>query len=293
MFSTELVDNLTNDLQCLTKRIALIRTFENLYEQSLVFHVFHSYVQHINSIQYVHEGKQIEQHPPDFNQYLNEFNSYNDLRICECADHLMVTYLKLLEYHTSLYDMHEKVVDDKREYILLKQFDRIMYYRMETCRLLLRCHCLQRLMVEIENARKFLEKFQSDIHPNDDDFIYQYQSFLIKSTCDYFQAIVFQYSRAIHDSKELCERNLKELHRAYDEKIWERLALNVELNESEKKQQKRSSFARDSSMEFSYNAQSSISSVNMQLILTTRVLFFFVDISRRQIKRFSSKENIV
>lgn len=292
MFSSDLVDNLNNDLQCLTKRIALIRTFENLYEQSLAFHVFHSYVQHTNSIQYAHECKQIEQIPPDFNQYLNEFNSYNDLRICECADHLMVAYIKLLEYHTNLYDMHEKLVDEKREYVLLKQFDRIMYYRIEICHLLLRCHCLQRLMVEIENARKFLEKFQIDTNPDDEDFIYQYQSFLIQYTCDYFQAMVFQYSREISNSKELCERNLKELHRAYEEKFWERLVTNIELNELEKKSSKRSSLQKEPSMDFNYSTQTSISLVNLFLErFSHRFKYFFF--LRQPINRYSPMENIV
>lgn len=270
MFSPELVTNLINDLQCLNKRIALIRTFENLYEQSLAFHVFHSYVQHTNSIQYVHESKQIEPIPPDLNQYLNEFNSYNDLRICECPDHLMVTYVKLLEYHTNLYDMHEKLADEKREYVLSKQFDRIMFYRIEICHLLLRCHCLQRLLVEIENGRKFLEKFHLDTS-NQEDYIYQYQYFVIKYTFDYFQAVVFQYSRAIHDSKGLCEQNLKELTRAYDERIWEKLVANLEpidsKIESDKRQQylqKRFSITKDLSMESSYIAQSSVSSVSIR-----------------------------
>ncbi|CAF4340695.1 unnamed protein product, partial [Adineta steineri] len=164
MFSSELMQSVSNDLNCLNKQTYLTQTFQNLYEQSLLFHTFQSYVQYKNLIQFVYETKQEEeQELPNSNKFLNEFIIYNDLRVCQCADYVLTVYIKLVEYHTNLYDMHEKLVDDKRDYLRRKQFDRIIYYRIEICQLLLHSNCLQRLLVEIENGRKFLDKFQNDI----------------------------------------------------------------------------------------------------------------------------------
>ncbi|CAF4680898.1 unnamed protein product, partial [Rotaria magnacalcarata] len=70
--------------------------------------------------------------------------------------------------------MYEKLVDDKRDYLRRKQFDRINYYRIEICQLLLSLNSLQRLLVEIENGRKFFDQFQNEII-NKDDYFYQYQ----------------------------------------------------------------------------------------------------------------------
>jgi hypothetical protein len=264
MFSTELMEKFSNDFHCLHKQISLTRTFEILYDRSLSFHVFQSYVQHKNLIQYVYECKETT---PDLNQYLNEFNSYNDLRICECADHVMMVYIKLVEYHTNLYDIFEKMADDKRDHVRLKQFDRIMYYRIEICQLLLRCNCFQRLLVEIENGRKFLEKFQNDTN-NQEDFIYHYQYLIIKYTYDLFQAILLQHSRAINDSKQLCERNLNELNQAHQTKIWEKLISNTESSdfETEKKQQqheqRHDSSSKESSIDLNYCPPLSLTSVS-------------------------------
>ena len=129
---------------------------------------------------------------------LNEFVIYNDVRICQCADYVLTVYIKLVEYHTNLYDMSEKYDELRR-----KQLDRIVYYRIEICRLLLRLNCLQRLLVEIENGRKILELF-----PNEDD----YQYILTKYTYNLFEAIVLQRTRSIHDAKILCEQSLTTLN---------------------------------------------------------------------------------
>ncbi|CAF1455405.1 unnamed protein product, partial [Adineta steineri] len=130
MFSSELMQSVSNDLNCLNKQTYLTQTFQNLYEQSLLFHTFQSYVQYKNLIQFVYETKQEEERElPNSNKFLNEFIIYNDLRVCQCADYVLTVYIKLVEYHTNLYDMHEKLVDDKRDYLRRKQFDRIIYYR--------------------------------------------------------------------------------------------------------------------------------------------------------------------
>jgi hypothetical protein len=231
MFSSELMEKISNDLHCLKKQISLTRTFEILYDQSFLFHVFQSYVQHNNLIQFVYEFKQNEQPDPDLKKFINESNPYADLRVCECPDYVMTVYIKLVEYHTNLYDIYEKTVDEKRNSILLKQFDRIMYYRTEICQLLLRCYCFQRLLVEIENGRNFLEKFQNDTN-NQEDFIFQYQYLIFKYTYNFFQATFLQHSRSLYDSKLICEQSLKELNKAYQEKIWEKLISNTDLYDS-------------------------------------------------------------
>ncbi|CAF4061971.1 unnamed protein product [Rotaria sp. Silwood2] len=262
IFSLEAMEQITNDINCLNKQVHLIRTFKTLYDQSLTFNVFQSYVQHNNLIQYVYELKQNEEENPDLNKFVNEFNSYNDLRTCECIDYVMTIYIKLVEYHTNLYDIYEKMVDDKRD-IRSKQFDRIMYYRIEICELLLRCNCLQRLLVEIETAKKFIENFQNDTK-DQQNFIYEYQFLITKYTYDLFQAIVLQRTRAIHDSKQLCEHNLKELNQAYENKIWENLISSTESSDLSSANDKRKQFrhsksdlSKDSSLEFNCNSQSS------------------------------------
>ncbi|CAF4693621.1 unnamed protein product, partial [Rotaria sp. Silwood2] len=133
-----------------------------------------------------------------------------------------------------------KMVDDKRD-IRSKQFDRIMYYRIEICELLLRCNCLQRLLVEIETAKKFIEKFQNDTK-DQQTFIYEYKFLITKYTYDLFQAIVLQRTRAIHDSKQLCEHNLKELNQAYENKIWENLISSTESSDLSSANDKRKQF---------------------------------------------------
>jgi hypothetical protein len=268
MFSIELMEQISNDLNYLNKQISLTRTFETLYDHSLLFHTFQSYVHHHNLIKYVYELKQNEQLKPDLNNYASEFNLYQDLRTCKCPDYVMSVYVKLIEYHTNLYDIYEKMIDDKRDVVLSKQFDRIMYYRIEICQLLLRCNCLQRLLVEIENGRKFLEKFHNDIN-HKQDFSYQYQYFLIKYAYNFFHATFLQHSRATNDSEQLCDQCLKELNKEYQNKIWKNLISSTQsLNSTstrEKKQQYEHSKdfqSKDSSMDYNSSRQSSIESVS-------------------------------
>jgi len=280
MFSSELMEKISNDLNRLNKQTSFTRTFAILYDRSLSFHIFQSYVQHLNLIQYIYESKSNEQLNPDLNQMFNDGHSYNDVRICECPEYVMTVYIKLVEYHTNLYDIYEKMVDDNRDYVRLKQFDRIMYYRIEICQLLLRCHCLQRLLVEIENGRKFLEKFHYDTN-NQEDFIYQYQYFILKYTYNFFQATLLQYSRSIYDSKQICQQSLKELNQAYQEKIWQKLMPNTESLDSvsvtKKRQQYRHSknYHKEASLDSIYHSQSSSSIVSNHLIgnVSTRHVF--------------------
>jgi len=268
MFSPELTEIISNDLNCLNKQKSLTRSFQFLYDNSLIFHIFQSYVQHNNSTQYVYELQQNEQLKPDLNQFINEFNSYSDLRGCQCPDYVMTVYIKLVEYHTILYDISEKMVeDDKRDYVRLKQFDRIMYYRIEICNLLLRCNCFQHLLVEIENGRKFLEKFHNDTN-DQEDFIYQYQYLILKYTYDFFQAILLQHSKSINDSKHLCEQSLNELNKAYQDKIWEKLISHTGSSNSaltiEKGQQhehNKDYISKESSLDSNGHGQSSTTQV--------------------------------
>ncbi|CAF1138106.1 unnamed protein product [Adineta steineri] len=274
MFSLELMKGLSDDLNRLNKQISLTRSFEVLYDESLLFHTFQSYVRHNNSMQYVYDQVQNEEEENirDLNEYLNEFTSYNDLRICECIDYVMSVYIKLVEYHTNLYDIYEKMADDKRDYSHLKQFDRIMYYRTEICRLLLRCNCLQRLLVEIENGMKFLEKFQNDTN-NGDDFIGQYQYLIIKYTYDIFQATLLQRTRAINDSKQLCEKNLKELNQLHEDKIWDKLIINTKFDDPASAKEKRQQFEHSKdhqSKDFSIDSSHTSTTTNSeQFILFT------------------------
>ncbi len=274
MFSPELMTNFSNDLNCLNKQISLTRTFEILYNQSFSFHIFQSYVQYTSSIQYACEMKQNEPSNPDLNQFVTEFTLYSDLRVCECADYVMTVYIKLVEYHTNLYEMYEKMVEEKRDTVRLKHFDRIMYYRMEICQLLLRCQCFQRLLVEIENGRKFLDKFFNDTN-NHENFSYRYQYFLVKHTYDFFQATLLKHSRAIHESKQICDQSLKDLRQAYEQQIWEKLVSNTDSPElgslQEKRQQyeyRKDSYPKESSLDSNYSSQFSIVSVSEDFIHT-------------------------
>ena len=273
MFSSEIMKQISHDLNCLNKQSSLTKTFQILYDHSLFFCTFQSYVQHHHLIQYVYELKQTEEQNPDLQKFINEFNSYNDLRTCECADYVMTVYIKLTEYHTNLYDIYEKIVDDKRDYVRLKQFDRIMYYRIEICQLLLRSNCYQRLLVEIENGRKFLKKFQTDTN-NQEDFIYQFRYFIVNHTYNFYQATLLQRTRAIHDSKQLCQQSLDELNKAYQEKIWEKLLTNAGPGDSASAKEKRQQYehskdiqSKESLLDFYYSIQSSTTVNNNQICL--------------------------
>jgi hypothetical protein len=252
------MQRVSNDLNHLNKQIYLTRTFQNLYEQSLFFHTFQSYVQYKNLIQYVYETKQDEHELPD----LNDFIIYNDLRICQCADYVLTVYIKLVEYHTNLYNMYEKLVDDKRDYLRRKQFDRIIYYRIEICQLLLRSNCLQRLFVEIENGRKILNKFQNDTI-NKDDYFYKYQYILTKYTYNLFEAIVLQRTRSIYDAKLLCEESLKELNVVNQKRIWEKFVINTDLSDDSSDKVKRVQYVKSKShsLDFSCSSQTSVSNL--------------------------------
>lgn len=265
MFSPELMGKVSNDLTQLNRQIYLTRTFQNLYEQSHLFHTFQSYVQYKNLIQYVYDIKQDEQEFPN----INDFITYNDLRICQCADYVLTVYIKLVEYHTNLYNMYEKIVDDKRDYLRGKQFDRIIYYRTEICRLLLRLNCLQRLFVEIENGRKILNKFQNDTTNKDDPF-YKYQYILTKYTYNLFEAIVLQRTRSICDATLLCEQSLKELNELNHKRIWEKLVRNADLlDDDSSAKEKRIEYlkSKDNSLGVSYSSQASVSNLKNKSII--------------------------
>ena len=262
MFSPKLMRNIFDDLDALNQKTYSTRVFQTLYQQSYLFYVYQSYVQYSHLIQYVYEITRFEEQNPDLNRFITEFNAFHDLRTCECVDDVMTVYLKLVDYHTTLYDMYEKIVDDKRDSIRIKQFDRIMYYRVEICQLLLRINCLQRLFVEIENGRKFIEKFQNETNSRDDS-IFQFRYLLLKYTYDFFQASFLQRTRAFQDAKQLCEQSLKELNEAYQEKIWDKLLLTrkpVDLPEKEKRHLLRhhtENHSKQSSVDFNHNIQSS------------------------------------
>jgi hypothetical protein len=271
MFSRELMQKVSNDLNHLNKQIYLTRTFQNLYEQSLLFHTFQSYVQYKNLIQYVYDTKQDEPELPD----LNEFITYNDLRLCQCADYVLTVYIKLVEYHTNLYNIYEKLVDDKRDYLRRKQFDRIIYYRTEICRLLLRLNCLQRLLVEIENGRKSLDKFQNDTI-NNDDCSYKYQYILTKYTYNLFEAIVLQRTRSIYDAKLLCEQSLKDLNEINQKRICENPVTNTDSPEDSSAKDKRIQYikSKDQSADFSSSSQTSVSNpINKSTVLILLLIY--------------------
>ncbi|CAF1635748.1 unnamed protein product [Adineta ricciae] len=251
MFSPECMLNVVNDLNCLNRQIYQTRTFQNLYDQSFRFHNFQSYVQYRALIHYVHDAQQREPEEPNLNKFINEFVTYNDLRICECPDYVFAVYTKLLEYHTNLY---EKLVDELRS----DQFDRIMYYRIEICNLLLRSNCLQRLLVEIENGRKLCSQFQRDTL-NQDTCTYKYQYYLTKYTYNLFEAIVLQATRAISDAKLLCEESLGELNEFRESQTWEEAKSmgNVLDPSSAKDRRLQYEQSRDILSSFSHTSQTS------------------------------------
>jgi hypothetical protein len=159
--------------------------------------------------------------------------------------------------------MYEKIVDDKRDYLRRKQFDRIIYYRIEICQLLLRLNCLQRLLVEIENGRKILDKFQNDAINKDDSF-YKYQYILTKYTYNLFEAIVLQRTRSIYDAKLLCEQSLKELNEINQKRIREKRVINTDLLDSVSAKEKRVQYvkSKDYSLDVSCSSQTSVSNPN-------------------------------
>lgn len=245
--------NVANDLDCLNRQIYQTRTFQNLYEQSFRFHNFQSYVQYRALIHHVHDAQLHEPEEPNLNKFINEFVTYNDLRICECADYVFAVYTKLLEYHTNLY---EKLVDELRS----DQFDRIMYYRIEICHVLLRSNCLQRLLVEIENGRKLCSRFQRETL-NQDTYTYKYQYNLTKYTYNLFEAIVLQRTRAICDAKLLCEESLKELNEFRASQTWEEAKFTEEVLDPSSAKDRRLQFeqSRDILSNFSHTSQTSVS----------------------------------
>ncbi|CAF4632879.1 unnamed protein product [Rotaria sp. Silwood1] len=295
MLSSELMNQILNDLNCLNQQIYRIRTFQNLYDQSLLFHIFQSYIHYKNLIEYVYETKQKEQIIFNLNDYLNESIIYNDLRLCQCIDYILTIYIKLVEYHTNLYNMYEKLPDDKRNYLRCKQFDRIIYYRIEICQLLLRSNCLQRLLVEIENGRKFFNQYQYDIL-NKDDYFYKYQYILTKYTYNLFEAIVLQRTRSIYDAKLLCEQSLKELNDIDQNQLWDNLIFNTDLLNYSTAKEKRLQYeqTKDYLLDKSFNSQTSQSNQLSIFIEKYRLEYLICQyhLLRYQLSRDQSIESI-
>ena len=100
----------SSDLRVLRQRRHLIRIFENLYDQSLKFVTFQSFVQHEKLVEFVSTNVDRQSIEFDLNRASKEFVHFNDLRICQCVDYLLTVYLKLIEYHQNLYE-----IDDLRE----------------------------------------------------------------------------------------------------------------------------------------------------------------------------------
>lgn len=241
MFSSDLMQDVVNDLNCLNNQAHFTRTFKVLYDQSLSFNTYQSHFNYYQLIQYVYETKQGQEQIPDFNKFLNEFNSYTDLRTCECIDYVMSVYTNLDGYHRSLCGIYEKMVDGKRDQLLLKHFESIIYYHLEKCQLLLRCNCVHRLSAEIEKAKQFIEDFK-DCLQNKDDIFYNYKFMLIKYKYDLFEAMVLQRTRGMQKSREICEQNLKALNTLNEKKPWEILTVSTESSDNSSAAEKRNQF---------------------------------------------------
>ena len=252
--------NFFNNLNYLNQQIDRIEIFQNLYEQSYIFPIFQSYVQYKNLIQYIYEKRQIQEDILNFNQYLDEFTAYTDSRICQCAGYVLTVYIKLVEYHTNLYNMYQKIIDDKHDYLCCKQFDRINYYRIEICQLLLRSNYLQRLLVEIENGRKFFHKFQTDVF-NKETYFYKYQYYLTYYTYNLFEAIVLQRTRLTSDAKLLCEQSLNALNEINQEKFFDSLISNTDLLDCSSVEEKRDEYQqiKDDLFDISTRSPASVS----------------------------------
>ena len=292
MFSSDLVDKINTNLSRLHTEEHLIRSFEILYDQSLSFYIFQSFTHHNKLLQHVYESKSQIEDEQNLNESLSESTVYNDLRICECIDYVMTVYLKLMEYHTNLYEIYYKASDDKRDCSHWKQFDRIMYYRMEICRLLLNSNYLQRLMVEVENGRRFLEKFQSDTQ-NSTDFIYEYHSFIVKHTFNLFEAIVLQRTKVVNDSQQICDDNLKELNRAYEDKIWEKLISNNQVEESSSATEKRHQFEHSKENHSKHSLDMNQSTTIVSFYMKIHISFDLLKIFRIPSNSYFSKANII
>lgn len=267
MFAPDVYRRFSTDLHQLTERNHLTRTFENLYDESLRFHIFQSYVQYKHLIHHAHESRQDEISTSDENPIIShEFTTYNDLRICQCADYVFTVQMKLIEYHTNLYDIYDKLVDDKRDYLRRKQFDRIMYYRTEICHLLQRSHCFQRLLVEIDNGRKFLQRFQHDTIDQENSF-YQYLCVLTEYTYHLFEAIVLQRTSSIPAASALCKQSLLELNAIHQQRYSDQQGTKNDMNNHSSAKDRRVQYehSKDYRQEISYSSQASVSEQSSRL----------------------------
>jgi len=260
MFDRDLMISISSNLDLLNQQIHLTHTFEQLYEQSNVFSTFQSYVKYKNLIQFVYQMKINEKQPSDIDS--NEYLTFNDLRLCQCIDYVLTVYMKLVEYHTNLYDMYEKSTDDKRDFLRRKQFDRISYYRLEICHLLLRLNYLQRLLVEIENGRKFLQKYQNEII-NQQQTYYQYQYSLTKYTYNLFEAIVLQRTRSFSQAQILTEQSLNNLN-----EMKQKLQVPIPpIPKTAKEKRIQFKENKDCSANVSFSSQTSVSAIQIIFLL--------------------------
>lgn len=240
MFSKEFFDNFDQEIQILMNRSRQNRTFQQLYDKSLVFQTFQSYVHRHQLIQTIKENRN-----KPIEDFLSRSMNYHDIRACECADYVMRVYVKLVEYHTNLYEIYEKIPDEKRDFLRLKQFDRIMFYRLEICQLLLRCRCIQRLIVEIENGRKFLSKFRDDLE-SQNERIFRFQCQLVEHHYSLLEANVAQKRRATADAKRISRQNLQLLERISAENLNdENLVVQNHFLTSNTVKEKRESYQRN------------------------------------------------
>ncbi|CAF1547429.1 unnamed protein product, partial [Didymodactylos carnosus] len=143
----------------------------------------------------------------DFNELLKYFQQtdfqWSDLRACECDDQLLTIYIHLVDH-----------------YLILNKIDEVLYYKIKICQLLLKCNCLQRVLIEIENGRKLANKHT-----------YYHLNF------DLLEATVLYRTRFIADAKKLLDNSLNSLNQLYNEIKEQKSTLN-QLGEQEKLEKK-------------------------------------------------------
>jgi hypothetical protein len=200
-----------DDLHRLTRYHISTRNFEHLYEQSFRFHTFQSYVAYQHLIRHVYRTGSMSTSINDCQMVLfnHDYTVCHDLRLCQCVDYIFTVYMKLIEYHSHLYDMY-----DRRDVHRAKQFDCIMFYRTAICYLLLREHAYQRLLVELDHGRTFLRRYETDTS-NHDNASFRYQSNLLTYTYRLFEAIVLQQTKSMSTAISLCEQSLIALNNIY------------------------------------------------------------------------------
>ncbi|CAF0936213.1 unnamed protein product [Didymodactylos carnosus] len=193
------------------KQQSISSTFLQLYEESNTFLTFESYERYkLLTIHAYHNEtstnaqsqenlEHSEQHKIlskikdcNFTELLKYFKHpdlhWPDLSACQCDDLVLTVYIHLVDHC-----------------FILNRIEEVLYYKIKICKLLLKCNCLQRVLIEIENGRKLAN-----------EHVYYYLYF------DLLEATVLYRTRCIANARKLIDNglnSLNQLHKEVEEKL--------------------------------------------------------------------------